>query len=216
MATTYECPKCGRALKVPVELAGKKVKCPACQTIFITSPEETSPSPPPAPPPAEEVPVEEEPVRTKSRRGDYYEEDEEEYRPRSRRGRAKSAVAAPAIALLVLGCVYVLVNVAGLILRFINFSTVINRPPPGVDAATAAGFKFGIYAGFGIELVGLLLGGAVILGALQMKNLGNYGLAMTACILAMIPCHYCCLIGIPFGIWALITLMQEDVKSAFG
>ena len=46
--------------------------------------------------------------------------------------------------------------------------------------------------------------------------LGGAGLALTGCILACIPC--CspgCVLGIPFGIWGLIVLNQEDVKRAF-
>jgi len=51
---------------------------------------------------------------------------------------------------------------------------------------------------------------------LKMKKLENYGLAMTASILAMIPClSPCCLIGLPIGIWAVVVLSKPEVKSAF-
>jgi hypothetical protein len=100
-------------------------------------------------------------------------------------------------------------------MRTIGFSSAMNMQPPDDDPASIAGYKFGIYAGFFIELLGMLLGGIILLGGIQMKNLGNFGLAMTASIAALLPCHYCCLLGIAFGIWALIVLNQEDVKSAF-
>ena len=229
MASTFECPKCGRELKVPDELLGKKVKCPACQSVFITAAEEEPPAPPPAAsepqegiipnraaPEATEEPTEEERPRKRARRWEDDYEEEDYSRPRSRRRRAQSAVAGPAIALMVLGAMYICINIGILILRILNFSSAINAAPPGVDPASAAGFRFGIYFGFVIELLGMLLGGTIILGAIQMKNLGNYGLAMTASIAALLPCHYCCLLGIAFGIWALIVLNQEDVKSAFG
>lgn len=65
----------------------------------------------------------------------------------------------------------------------------------------------------------LNLGGAALIafGALRMKQVKSYGLAMTASILAMIPCFTscCCLLGLPVGIWALVVLLDKDVKAAF-
>jgi hypothetical protein len=226
MASTFECPKCGRELKVPDELLGKKVKCPACQSVFITAAEPAAP--PPVAPQSQEVtspatsgvyeePAVEEPPRKRPRRWEDDYEDQDYGRPRSRRRRAQSSVTPPAIALMVVGAIYVCVNLGVLVLRIINFSSVINQPPPfgAGDPASVTQFKFGVYLGFGIELLGLLLGGLIILGAIQMKNLSSFSLAMTASIVAMIPCHYCCLLGIPFGIWSLIVLLSEDVKSSF-
>jgi hypothetical protein len=59
--------------------------------------------------------------------------------------------------------------------------------------------------------------GLTFFGALQMRNLKNYGLSMAAAILVMLPCgsYCCCCIGIPIGIWALVTLNKPEVKSAF-
>ena len=230
MASTFECPKCGRELKVPDELLGKKVKCPACQSVFITAAQEPAASPPAPRPSSEGIvdsgpasraieelpePAVHEPPRKRTRRWEDDYEEEDYGRPRSRRRRAQSAVMGPAIALMVVGALYICVNLGMLVFRTINFSSAMSAAPHGGDPGFAAGFKFGIYAGFGIELLGLLLGGLIILGAIQMKNFGSYGLAMTASIVAMIPCHYCCLLGIPFGIWALVVLLSEDVKSAF-
>ena len=57
---------------------------------------------------------------------------------------------------------------------------------------------------------------AVILGAVQMLKQRGYGLALTAAIISVIPCvSPCCVLGIPFGIWALVVLMNDDVKAAF-
>lgn len=57
---------------------------------------------------------------------------------------------------------------------------------------------------------------AIFFGAMKMKDLQSYGLAMTAAILSLIPCFSICCIGIPFGIWALVVLLNQDVKAAFG
>jgi hypothetical protein len=56
----------------------------------------------------------------------------------------------------------------------------------------------------------------IIVGGLKMRSLSGYGLAMTGAILALIPCtNSCCIIGMPVGIWALIVLVNADVKAAF-
>jgi hypothetical protein len=219
MINTVPCPSCNRELRVPDQLLGKLVKCPACSTTFAAN------LSPPSPPGGADVNQEmEQPDRQSepledipdsSRGGDADEYCEPRPRRSRRRNRAREAVAAPAIALIVLGSVYIFVNFIVLTLRFLNFSNAINGPPPGASPATALGFKIGIYGGFCIELLGFFLGGAIILGAIQMKGLRNFAFAMTCCIIAMLPCHYCCLLGIPFGIWGLIILNSEEVKSAF-
>ena len=63
---------------------------------------------------------------------------------------------------------------------------------------------------------GLAMAILVFVGATKMKNLENYSLAMAAAIVAMIPCiSPCCLLGLPFGIWALVVLNDSSVKAAF-
>jgi len=68
----------------------------------------------------------------------------------------------------------------------------------------------------GLAVIGLLMSVLVLIGALKMKRLENYGLAMAASIVAMLPCiSPCCIIGLPIGIWALVVLSKPEVKSAF-
>lgn len=68
----------------------------------------------------------------------------------------------------------------------------------------------------GTAIIGILVSGLILFGGLQMKKLEAYGLAMTASIVAMIPCiSPCCIIGLPIGIWALVVLSKPEVKSAF-
>ena len=55
----------------------------------------------------------------------------------------------------------------------------------------------------------------VLLGAIKMMRLQSYGLAIAACIVAMLPCQCCCVFGLPFGIWALVVLSKPEVKSQF-
>ena len=99
---------------------------------------------------------------------------------------------------------------------------------------TLSGFHFGMQqipdpqmqklfntlgGGLGIvqNIIGGIVGVVVLLGAARMQKLQNYQFALTASIVAMVPCiSPCCLFGLPFGIWALVVLNKPEVKSQFG
>ena len=67
-----------------------------------------------------------------------------------------------------------------------------------------------------LGVFGLAMAVLILIGALKMKRLESYSFALTAAIIAMIPCiSPCCLLGLPFGIWALVVLGDSSVKAAF-
>jgi hypothetical protein len=75
-----------------------------------------------------------------------------------------------------------------------------------------------ISGGFGIasSALGLLVAGFLIYASLEMKKLSQWGLAIAASVVAMVPCvSPCCIVGLPIGIWSLIVLQKPDVKAAF-
>src|SRR5436190_17496397 len=53
MAMTVNCPSCQKALRVSEEFQGQKMRCAACQQVFVVP---TSPSTPQAPPSYEQGP----------------------------------------------------------------------------------------------------------------------------------------------------------------
>jgi predicted Zn finger-like uncharacterized protein len=186
-----------------------------------------------APPPDDGV--EERPSRSGRRRArpvdeeeedqdrDNGEEEEDEERPRRRRQRgrrrrgsdAAAAVAAPAIALMITAGVGIGFSVLALILNLLGVSFMAangggpgGRPGNPDPAGNAVTNVIG-------AIVGICWGGIVISGALKMKNLQSWGYALAACIVAMLPCNACCLLGIPFGIWGLVVICRGDVKDAF-
>jgi hypothetical protein len=70
--------------------------------------------------------------------------------------------------------------------------------------------------GIASAAVSLICSFLIVLGAGKMKQLRGYGLAVTASVLSMIPCtNSCCCLATPFGIWALVVLLNSDVKLAF-
>jgi predicted Zn finger-like uncharacterized protein len=168
------------------------------------------------PPPDEEMAEE---------KADEYEEEEEEDRPRRRRrGRrrraeAQSAVTFPAIALIIVGGLTIFAGildfvfrVTGLGLAAANAGRPAGNPP---DQAFLAGQTIGNTFGMIFDGVSILIGVLLILGGLRMRNLQSYGLAMTACVLAVVPGHCCCILSLPFGIWGLMVLNRKEVKRAF-
>ncbi len=128
------------------------------------------------------------------------------------RVRAASQVAPPAIALMVLGGLGLLADLASLLIHVLGASVGAFAPRLG-DERILQVFSGGL--GIAFALFGIVLYGLMILGALKMKALEGYALAITAAIIAMLPCSCCCLVGVPIGIWALVVLLDANVKAAF-
>jgi predicted Zn finger-like uncharacterized protein len=232
MPEQIRCPSCASTLRVPDNLLGQRVKCPRCQTTFTaTAPgpdepeggyteEPARPARRPAPPPEDEdAGSDEGPDEGRPRRRVRYDEEEDEDRPprrvRRRSSEAFSAVAGPATALMVVGILDIVIGIVSLLLRVAGVGLAAAGPAgPGRGAGNAdlaAQMMFGVVA----SILTICLGGVITAGAVQMKNLRSYGFAMTTCILAMIPCINCCLLGLPFGIWGLVVINKPGVKDAF-
>ncbi len=185
----------------------------------------------------------EEEVRPRRRpREEEYEEEEEEYeerRPRRHRprpwdyedrdrGAGKSRVMAPAICLLVTGILGLLINLGQAI-----YVAVVPRPPvPAVAAPQAPPpdpaeqfrqeFEKGMAQGASgpapliMGALFAIVSALVIIAAIQMLRMRTHGFALAGAILAMIDFgNCCCLLGAPFGIWALVVLLKPEVKEAF-
>ena len=126
--------------------------------------------------------------------------------------RARAMVQGPAIALMVMGIVGVLAQLGSLGMNLLG---------AGLGAAGAQGgddvmvHLFSGAVGMVANGVSVLFYGIVILGAVKMKELQSYPLAMAASILALLPCSFCCLLGTPIGVWSLVVLLNQEVKSAF-
>jgi hypothetical protein len=68
----------------------------------------------------------------------------------------------------------------------------------------------------GINAVRIILSALIVIGGIRMRSLQNWGLALAASIIAIIPlCPNECCCTLPFGIWSLVVLLNADVKRAF-
>jgi hypothetical protein len=95
------------------------------------------------------------------------------------------------------------------ILIFAIGGTAIISDPDARDALPGIGVLL-------MALVAILaLNGLTIYAGWEMRNLRAWNLALAGSIIAMLPCSACCILGLPMGIWALIVLIDNDVKQAF-
>ena len=116
---------------------------------------------------------------------------------------------APATTLIVLGTVNGVIGLLGCCSRI---GQAGSDPIQG-DADTA---QLVTYTALSVlSLLSVLLAPLIIVGAVRMRQGRNYGLAMTTAILAISPVTCLFLIGIPVGIWAVLTLRRPDVRQLF-
>jgi len=134
-------------------------------------------------------------------------------------GDAAHAVKIPAIALIVvasLGIAYYLFNTVLVATGKSSFQPDTSNLSPQMQQFME-GFNRGSHGPLAImvSLFVVALNAFVLFGSIKMLRLQNYGIAVAAAIVAMLPCQCCCLFGLPFGIWALVVLNKPEVKSQF-
>ena len=125
---------------------------------------------------------------------------------------AAEQVNGPAIGLIVVAALGALMQIASLVIHVVSPAALTSSSMPNQAWANMFAGTIGVVS----AIIGLLVSGVIFLGAMKMKKLESYGLAMASSIIAMIPCFSpCCLLGLPIGIWALVVLSKPEVKSAF-
>jgi hypothetical protein len=133
--------------------------------------------------------------------------DPEGYSPFQQLSREEAIerVKLPAVFLLVMAALTIIGRIAGLCVQFYALDQA--------DAGVATAATMGGIVGNGFALLFNL---ATLFGAYKMMNLESYSAARSAAIISVIPvCSPCILLGIPFGIWALVVLNNPMVKASF-
>ena len=236
------CPSCGSSLTVPQAALGKKGKCPRCQNVVqlpATDPSASTgvadgpfavgdplgpptghedlfadlppdamhtPGPPQgfgAPSPALGSAMPTGGPTADSPMNNPYASPQYAKPTTTRIGAAKSKVMGPSISLIVIAGLSTLLYTGSAVLQLVT----------GKLANEDFAFQLGsTISAFLIPLMHLI----VLVGAISMLRLKSYGSAMTGAVLSVIPiCSPLCIVGIPFGIWALVVLNSEEVKRAF-
>lgn len=135
---------------------------------------------------------------------------------------ALAAVRGPALALqitTILGVIGIALGLAINIMTLMGIQLPVSRleGQPGLEPEMEH-FINSLSGGIGLvqNLIGVAVAVVIFKGVAKMQRLENYQFAMTTCILAIVPCvSPCCLLGLPFGIWALTVINRPEVKRHF-
>ncbi len=119
---------------------------------------------------------------------------------------ARRQVKGPAIGLLATG----ILNILIMLVAFALFIAPTMLDHAGFASTALPGL---IHIRILVALA-LICGSLIIFGALKMKRLQAYVLAIAASILAIISSRWN-ILGLPIGIWALVVLSQREVRMAF-
>ena len=123
------------------------------------------------------------------------------------------AVRMPAVGLVILSSFWLIILVVALVLNL--FQLLV-----GTDLNVQQGEDVLGEAALPVNLVSIMLmafvTSCVMYGSLSMMQRRNYGVAVTAAVLSVLPCFSpCFFLGIPFGLWALLLLFRPEVKYGF-
>jgi hypothetical protein len=119
----------------------------------------------------------------------------------------------PAICLLVVAVFALLWSILALGFDFYLLSSDLPeqmRDPGGIDKRTSIYIR----TSWGIAMA--ICDVIVIAAAIAMLKLRNFALAKTGAIISVIPCcGPCFVLGLPFGVWALMELNRPAVRNQF-
>jgi hypothetical protein len=127
----------------------------------------------------------------------------------------RKQVKTPAIGLIAVSAFALIVGVLGLLGDAFLLLTGLAERLDAAEGGTGSAYETIVHRSiWGIAL--LIAAAFVLYGSIRMLSLKSYGVAKAAAIVAMIPLlGPCCLLGIPFGIWAFVVLRRPEVQSAF-
>jgi hypothetical protein len=134
---------------------------------------------------------------------------------------ARQRITAPATTLIVVACLGLPANVLTAFVMDLTRDKSPLKRPAGMSDSAYKSYKLGRTSAPAIDCClavgsGLLIYPLMLAGAIQMHRLQSRRLALTASVLALLPCGPMCLFGVPFGIWGLAVLSDPAVKAAFG
>ncbi len=166
---------------------------------------------------------------------DHYDAGEGERLPGNDREAARQRTQLPGIFLIVVACL----NLLGSLLPILNAVSatlqsadelyeqqkqMITKIFPNLSKEALANKspqdvkKQALWVNWPWAILAVLAGLLSLMGGIGLLRLRWYGLCMTGAIAAAIPCISCtgcCGVGEGVGIWALVVLLNEEVRAAF-
>jgi hypothetical protein len=213
MAINVACSSCGRQYTVKDDAAGKRFKCKDCEAVV-------------------EVPAAGGGGGGDAADDDYgdpYGEPDDAMADMpapvtGRRRMSSPSVAAPAVTSktkIPAICMYVVcgISIGYGVLSLASLAMGFHGPMPdmGDPQQQAQMLALSKTMGFGIWFIFILRDVFLIYAFSRMHMATAYGIAMAGAVISVIPClgSPCCLLGVPFGIWALVILNDPAVKAGF-
>ena len=207
MPIEFPCAQCNSLLRVPDDTVGKKAKCPRCG-MLLDIPQVARPS-------------------TDGTFGNVLPSQEmsadggavnpyqspvsgQDFETAPTIQEVKGRVLGPSIGMMVASGLSLLYSAFNLIVILATGVEQINADLPEDFPVEFMYIIFAVIMVFA-SLIPLM----TLWGSFQMLRLRSYTFAMAAAILSLLPCTGCCILSMPFGIWALIVLNDVHVKSAF-
>jgi hypothetical protein len=218
MPIEFRCSQCGKLLRTGDDTTGRQAQCPECGAIS-TVPSFAAPSEPPAQPSS--LPGAASPFGAGAATGPetsdnpYQSPTAPTYVPPGQLDLvALQRVSGPATALIVTAILGMIAQALGIVANLAQIGMGPGMHHRRNDMPFPAMMEGGV--GIAGAVIGIIVAVVILIGATKMKKLENYAFAMAAAIIAMVPCiSPCCLLGLPFGIWALVVLSDGRVKAAF-
>jgi hypothetical protein len=200
-----DCPGCNQRLRLPVTAAGTHISCPDCNASI-------------------EVPatgIAKKPQWAWPKQGQLGDEADE--RPRRDYDHPRQAsiarsdasgVMAPAICMIVVASLGVLLNFFNCVDAIVHEAPPVNPQDPLFMQQIQIN-SYGAVPAIFRAVLGLISAGTIV-GSIQMLRCRQWGLALTAGVLSIVNIGGgCCLLGLPFGIWALVVLARPEVRAEF-
>jgi phage FluMu protein Com len=212
MSIEFRCNNCGKLLLTPADSAGRTAQCPECGALTqvpVSNGGNTSSTSPAAKLNADDSATDKSPPVALDNQNNHASDRQSAYLQNQRY--AMQRISAPAISLMVTA-------ILGILSCFLQLSTILLHLQPLFDPWKPRQLDFALTGPISIvqSVIAILVCVFIFYGAAKMKNLENYGLALTVSIISMIPCfNPCCCLGLPFGIWAIVILSNPAVKNSF-
>ena len=204
MSIDVSCAGCGKAYAVQDERAGQRFKCKACGTVVA-------------------VPADEWGFDAYGANAGGFQDFNNPYAQPMAAGNGRQKVGRAEALSRTNICAIFLYVVAGISIPMHALNavfTIVDRddaPGPGMRVpANEAEKTAQVAGGLAASVVLMVMNTVVIVGAWNLQNLKKRSTAMTGAIICCIPCcSPCVILGIPFGIWALVLLNSPDIKPHF-
>ena len=129
---------------------------------------------------------------------------------------AEAKASGPGTAMLVVGILALPMSILAMLGGLVN---VAEQASYAYSDEELIGTLIGGTVGIGFYVLNFIMGIVVAAAGWKMRNLESHTLCMVGAVALIIPCCgqvWCCWpLGLAFGIWAMVTLMNDDVKAAF-